>query len=153
MSETITDFGEDASFGGVFIHDDSHPRAAVVHVFGEATFADRAAFESMIVSVIRIGRPVVIDMLECTYMDCAAIGVIVRAAKNLGDQLRLVIPRRGQGYRVLDLTGLASVLHIFETVDEAVAREVSAPVSRGTTWSYDCRNVLFSTRGVGRESV
>jgi anti-anti-sigma factor len=111
----------DETTAGVFIHDDTHPCAAIVHVFGEATFADAAAFESMIVSVVRIGRPVVIDMRECTYMDCAAIGVLVRAAKNLGDQLRLVIPRKGQGYRMLDLTGLTRVLHIFEGLDGAIA--------------------------------
>ena len=116
--------------GGVFIHDDGHPRAAIVHVFGEATFADAEAFESMIVSVIRIGRPVVIDMRECTYMDCAAIGVIVRAAKNLGDQLRLVISCKSQSYRMLELTGLTRVLHLAETVEAAAApvTEIVPPV-------------------------
>jgi anti-anti-sigma factor len=105
--------------GGVFIHDDTHPRASIVSVFGEATFADTAALESMIVSVIRIGRAVIIDLRECSYMDCATIGVIVRAAKNLGDQLRIVIPTCSQGYRMLELTGLTRVLHLFETIDRA----------------------------------
>jgi anti-anti-sigma factor len=122
--DTMNEFGDE--WAGVFIHDDTNPRAAIVHVFGEATFADVAAFESMLVSVIRIGRPVVIDMLECTYMDCATIGVFVRATKNLCAQLRIVISRRSQGYRMLDLTGLASVLHLFETVDEAVSPHVEA---------------------------
>jgi anti-anti-sigma factor len=121
----ITDFGDDSPLadatGGIFIHDDSHPRAALVHIFGEATFADVDALESMIVSVIRIGRPVVIDFRECTYMDCAAIGVLVRAAKNLRDQLRLVFNPHGQGRRMLDLTGLTRVLHVFETIEQAVA--------------------------------
>jgi anti-anti-sigma factor len=105
--------------GGVFIHDDTHPRASIVSVFGEATFADTAALESMIVSVVRIGRPVIVDLRECSYMDCATIGVIVRAAKNLGDQLRIAIPARSQGYRMLELTGLTRVLHLFETIDRA----------------------------------
>jgi anti-anti-sigma factor len=127
----ITEFGDDLhrskdTTAGVFIHDDTHPGAAIVHVFGEATFADTAAFESMIVSVVRIGRPVVIDMRECTYMDCATIGVFVRAAKNLGDQLRLVIPRKSQDYRMLDLTGLTHVLHIFDRLDDAIA-----PIAEG----------------------
>jgi anti-anti-sigma factor len=107
--------------GGVFIHDDTHPRASIVSVFGEATFADTAALESMVVSVIRIGRPVIIDLRECSYMDCATIGVIVRAAKNLGDQLRIVIPTRSQGYRMLELTGLTRVLHLFENIEIAAA--------------------------------
>ncbi len=115
---------------GVFIHDDTHPRASIVSVFGEATFADTAALESMIVSVVRIGRPVIIDLRECSFMDCATIGVIVRAAKNLGDQLRIVVPTRSQGYRMLDLTGLTRVLHLFETIESAAGPlEEAAPPS------------------------
>jgi anti-anti-sigma factor len=114
---------------GVFIHDDTHPRASIVSVFGESTFADVAEFESFVVSVIRIGRPVIIDLRECSYMDCATIGVIVRAAKNLGDQLRIVIPQRSQGYRMLELTGLTRVLHLFETIDAAAAPIDDAPPS------------------------
>ncbi len=131
----IADFGnfsggvEDAP-PGVFIHDDTHPRAQIVHVFGEATFADAAALDATITGVIRIGQTVVVDMLECTYMDCAAIGVLVRAAKTLGAQLRLAIPRRSQSYRMLELTGLTRVLHIFESIEEAVAPLQSAPFAR-----------------------
>lgn len=122
----ITEHGADFDHAfetkaGVFIHDDAHPRGAIVHVFGEATFADTQVLESIIVGAIRIGRLVGIDMRECTYMDCATIGVLVRAAKNLGDQLRLVIPCTSQSYRMLDLTGLTRVLHVFETIDEAFA--------------------------------
>jgi anti-anti-sigma factor len=112
---------------GVFIHDDTHPRASIVQVFREATFADTEALESMIVSVIRIGRPVIIDLRECTYMDCATIGVIVRAAKNLGAQLRIVIPPHSQGFRMLELTGLTRVLYLFETIESAVQPIVDAP--------------------------
>jgi len=112
--------GEDTP-PGVFIHDDTHPGAQIVHVFGEATFAEAAALDATISGVIRIGQTVVIDMLECRYMDCAAVGVLVRAAKALREQLRLVIQRRSQSYRILELTGLTRVLHIFESIDEAVA--------------------------------
>jgi anti-anti-sigma factor len=134
----ITRFGDDHNFdrladdamGGVFIHDDTDPRAAIVHVFGESTFADSEALAELIVSAIRIGRTVVIDMRECRYMDCATIGVFVRTAKMLGDLLRLVVPRHSQGYRMLDLTGLVRVLHIFESIDEAVAPLAIAPRAR-----------------------
>jgi len=111
---------------GVFIHDDMDPRGAIVHVFGEATFADAAALESMMAGAVRIGRPLVVDMRECTYMDAATIGVIVRAAKDLRDLLRLVMPHEGQAYRMLDVTGLTRVLHIFETIDAAMAPLVEA---------------------------
>jgi anti-anti-sigma factor len=115
------------TLAGVFIHDDTDPRGAIVHVFGEATFADAAALESITAGAVRIGRPLVVDMRECTYMDAATIGVIVRAAKDLGDQLRLVIPRSSQGYRMLEVTGLTRVLHVFETIDAAMAPLVEPP--------------------------
>lgn len=120
QSEPRTDRDGIEATAGIFIYDDTHPRAAVVHVFGEATFADAAAFESMIVGAIRIGRPVIVDMRECSYMDCATIGVLVRAAKNLGDLLRLVMPKHSQGYRMLDLTGLVRALHVHESLDAAL---------------------------------
>jgi anti-anti-sigma factor len=113
----------------IFIYDDTHPRASIVHIFGEVTFADAAELESMIVGAIRIGRPVVSDMRECRYMDCAAIGVLVRAAKNLGDLLRLAVPHASQAYRMLDLTGLLRILHLFETLDEAIAPRNTSPVA------------------------
>ncbi len=114
---------------GIFIHDDTNPRAAIVHVFGEATFADTAALESIIVGVIRIGRPVIVDMRECNYMDCAAIGVLVRAAKNLGELLHLVIPRHSQGYRMLDLVGLARVLQVHDSLEDALSSHPEKPVA------------------------
>jgi len=114
---------------GIFIHDDSHPRASIVHVFGEATFADTAAFESIIVGALRIGRPMIVDLHECSYMDCAAIGVLVRAAKNLGDLLHITIPRHSQGYRMLALTGLVKVLQIHEKIEDALTPKVAKPVA------------------------
>jgi anti-anti-sigma factor len=115
------DYVDDDTTAGVFIHDDTDPRAAIVHVFGESTFADTEKLEALIVRVVRIGRTVVVNLRECTYMDCATIGVLVRAAKTLGDQLRLIVPQHSQGYRMLELTGLTRVLHIFESIDEAAA--------------------------------
>jgi anti-anti-sigma factor len=113
----------------IFIHDDTHPRASIVHIFGEATFADTAQLESMIVGAIRIGRPVIIDLRECRYVDCAAIGVIVRAAKNLNELLRLAVPHASQAYRMLELTRLVHVLHVYQTLDEAIAPRNTNPMA------------------------
>ena len=129
------DFGKrapaNAMGAGVFIHDDSHPRASIVSVFGEATFADAAAFESIIVGAVRIGRPVIVDMSECTYMDCATIGILVRAAKNLRELLHIVLPNRSQGYRMLELTDLVRVLQIHETTELALSDPKPVATLRG----------------------
>jgi anti-anti-sigma factor len=122
----ITGFGDNDDRvvdgeAGVYIHDDTDPRAAIVHVFGESTFADTATLAELLVSVVRIGRNVIVDLRECTYMDCATLGVFVRAARALGDQFRLVVPEQSQGRRILKLTGLARALHVFDSIDEAAA--------------------------------
>jgi anti-anti-sigma factor len=106
---------------GIFIHDDSNPRVAVVHIFGEATFADVNDLESVVVCAIRIGRPVVLDLFECSYLDCAALSVIVRAAKNLGPLLRLAVPAESQCYRMLELVGLGHALNIYTSLDDAMS--------------------------------
>jgi len=113
------DTTDNADSLGIYIYDDTHPRASIVHVFGEATFAERAAFEAAIDGAAAGKRPVVINLRECSYIDCAAVGVIVRTAKNLRDDLRLALQSGTQGYRILELTGLTRVLQIFETVEEA----------------------------------
>ena len=103
----------------VFIQDDDEPRASVLHAFGEVSFADRAEFESMVNRAADAGKPVAIDVTECTYMDCSAIGVIVRASKRLGDDLHIVAPRAGRAHRLLELTGLTRVLHVHQTLADA----------------------------------
>ena len=123
--------GEGDVTAGIFIYDDANPRAAIVNVFGEATFADAAVFESMIVGAIRIGRPVIIDFRECGYMDCATIGVLVRAAKNLRELLHIVLPSHSQGYRMLDLTGLVRALHIHESLESALSESKPVGTIRG----------------------
>jgi anti-anti-sigma factor len=118
--DSVFDADELETTAGAFILDDAHPLAAIVSVFGEATFADTVAFNAVVVAAIALDRLVVVDMRECTYMDCAAIGVIVHAAKDLRDGLRLVLPSGSQGYRMLDVTGLTRALHVFDTVEAAL---------------------------------
>jgi anti-anti-sigma factor len=125
--EPVFDADELETTTGAFILDDAHPLAAVVNVFGEATFADATAFNAVVTAGVAFGRLVVVDLRECTYMDCAAIGVIVHASKNIRDRLRLVLPSTSQGYRMLDVTGLTRVLHVFDTVDAALAPIVDRP--------------------------
>jgi len=85
-------------------------------------------------------------------MDAAAIGVIVRAARDLGDGLRLAIPRGSQGYRMLELTGLTRVLHIFEGSRRpgAARRGVTSVAQRlGFALVFGARLQQFDRNAVG----
>ncbi len=63
--------------------------------FGELSSATIPEFESTLVRWDRIGKATVLDLTECSYIDAAAIGVIVRGTRALGDRLRIVAPQSG----------------------------------------------------------
>ena len=103
---------------GIFIHDDANPRVSVLHVFGELSFANAGAFEAAFNGVADQQLPVTIALSECTFMDCAAIGVLVRALKRLGPQLSLVVPPESQAHRLLELTDMLPVFTRAATLED-----------------------------------
>lgn len=96
---------EDPDRAVAFVHE-RLVEADVVHVFGELSFATVADFESTLVRSVRIGKATMLDLTECSYIDAAAIGVIVRGRRALGDRLRIVGPQTGIVARVLVLGGV-----------------------------------------------
>ncbi len=109
-----------APASGIFIHDDAFAHAEVIHVFGDATFADAPRLDEMLGDLSRAGRPIVLDLRECRSIDCATIGVLVRRAKALRDNFRLAVPSRARTRRMFELTGLTDALHLHETFDSAL---------------------------------
>lgn len=95
---------EDADRAVAFVHEQLAD-LDVVHVFGELSFATTVDFESTLVRSVRIGKATVLDLTECTYLDAAAIGVIVRGRRALGERLRIVAPPSGIVAHVLALSG------------------------------------------------
>lgn len=95
---------EEAARAVAFVHEQLHD-ADVVHVFGELSFATVAEFESTLVRSVRIGKATVLDLTHCSYIDAAAISVIVRGTRALGNLLRIVAPVTGIVARVLTITG------------------------------------------------
>ena len=80
------------------------PNSDVVHVFGEFSFATCSDIEEALVRGIRIGRPIVCNLLGCTYLDAAGVGVLARARRSLGSAFRIAAPERGIVRRVLEIT-------------------------------------------------
>ena len=104
---------------------------AVVHLKGEldiATVDDlrndlRKARQSY-------GENVVLDLTELEFMDSQGLSVIVschKAVTAAGGSLALVAPRPIVR-RTLEITGLAGRLHVFDSIEAAIApREAAAP--------------------------
>jgi anti-anti-sigma factor len=104
---------------------------AVVHLKGEldiATVDDlrdnlRTARQSY-------GDHVILDLTDLDFMDSQGLSVIVGCHKTVtaaGGGLALVAPRPIVR-RTLEITGLSGRLHVFDSIEEAVApRETAAP--------------------------
>jgi anti-sigma B factor antagonist len=67
-------------------------------------------------------RAVVIDMTETAFCDSTGLSVLVRAHKQLesqGGELRMVT-REPTLLRIFAVTGIASMFHMFASLDDAV---------------------------------
>jgi anti-anti-sigma factor len=95
-------------------------RAEVLHVFGEVDIFTAPELESAIAGSVRIGRFLVVNLLECRYIDSTVIALLMRAQKALGDRLRIVTPKSGTVPRVLRLTEVDRVLRISNTLVDAL---------------------------------
>ena len=89
-----------------FIHE-RLPEADVVHVFGELSFATRAEFEAVLVRSVRLGASLVVALGACSYLDAAAIGVLVRARRALGTGVRILAPESGIVANILRIANVA----------------------------------------------
>jgi len=97
----------------------------VLAVSGEIDISTAPALRDRLVSLALDGpATVVVDLRQVTFLDSTALGVLVSALKRLrenGGGLRLVVAG-GSVARVLEITGLAKVFPIFESIDLAVTQ-------------------------------
>lgn len=94
-------------------------------VSGEIDVSTAPALRDRLVALALEGPvTVVVDLSEVTFLDSTALGVLVSALKRLredGGGLRLVVAS-GSVARVLEITGLAEVFPIFESLALAVTQ-------------------------------
>jgi anti-anti-sigma factor len=93
------------------VHESLEP-AEVLHVFGEIDIFSAPELESAIAGSVRIGRLLIVDFLECRYIDSTVVSILVRAHKALGAHLRIIAPPTGTVRRVLTLTAVDRILRI-----------------------------------------
>jgi anti-sigma B factor antagonist len=64
----------------------------------------------------------VVDLTEVEFLASAGMGVLVAAHEKAGDETRLVVVAEGPATsRPLKLVGIADIVPLFATLDEAVA--------------------------------
>ena len=98
----------------------------VAHVSGEVDMTNAAYVrEELVASVPNDALVLVIDLSGCRYLDSAAIEVVFDLSRRLGhrrQELRLVLPSASPLRRVLELTDVASVAPVHDSLDSAVSQ-------------------------------
>lgn len=97
--------------------------APVVRLAGEVDVTTRGL--EVVLGVLAAKRPrlLLVDVSALAFIDCAALGVVLRARRELGAagcELALAGPS-GEVARLLDLTGAGQVTQVYASADEAAA--------------------------------
>jgi anti-sigma B factor antagonist len=98
----------------------------VVTLRGELDIANASDLGAVLSEAVARNPHVIADLSDLAFIDCASLGVLVRArtrARDAGGDLVLA-GARGKVWRVLALPCLAGVFPVYASVDEA-ARERS----------------------------
>ena len=84
-----------------------------------------AARAALIDAAERGHHEIIVDLSRVDFLDSTGLGALIgaqRRAKENGGQVRLVVAD-GQILRLLRITGLLSVLPVYDNVDSALAAE------------------------------
>ena len=93
----------------------------VTHVAGELDLSTVEAFEAELDRSF-VGRPQVVVLAECTFIDSSALRALVRAQQRIseaGGRFAVVAPSQ-PARRTLEIAGLDGFVSVFETLGEAV---------------------------------
>ena len=91
---------------------------------GELDLGTAAQLTATLDAAIRESRGAfVIDLCEVTFLDSSGVSVLVRARAVLGREERalLIVCPHGPARRIFELAGIADLLELFETRDQAAA--------------------------------
>ena len=86
----------------------------VLQLAGEHDLSTVPAVEAAFERIAETGTTVVVDLSDATFIDSTVIRTLLRSMER-GENLLLVVPRRGAVRRALELTGVSKLLPVFET--------------------------------------
>jgi anti-anti-sigma factor len=103
-----------------------HGGTIVAHLSGEVDMTNAAHVrEQLLTSVPNEALALVLDLDGCRYLDSAAIEVVFDLSRRLArrrQELRVVLPPSSPLRRLLELTDVASVAPIHESMEAALSR-------------------------------
>ena len=99
--------------------------ALVIAISGELDLHTASQLEESLNPILVAGnRPLVIDFAACEFIDSTGIALIVRAARQLGDESNGSFALCGvsdQVQRLFDLTGIESMIPMHTSLEAALA--------------------------------
>jgi anti-sigma B factor antagonist len=94
----------------------------VVTARGEVDLYVAPALRSAILSALRKGTAVVVDLLDVAFVDSSALGALVAAAKRASPYTPVVVACANEDVvRILYLTGIDRLVPVYPTLEEALA--------------------------------
>ena len=99
--------------------DFSHVGAATVaHLRGEIDLSNAHDVEEQLASAVQDAPSFVVDLTDVQYIDSSGFGMLERLMPKA--PLRVVVPPGAVIRRAFVITGLAEIVPLFETLDDAV---------------------------------
>jgi anti-sigma B factor antagonist len=109
--------------------------AEILHVLGDLDLVSAPDFESKMVTGVRIGKRLVVDLTRCAYIDSSALGALIRAHRVVGKRLRVVIAAGSNVSRVFDITAMAKYFPVHYNLEDAMTGNVDSQELGGSAAS------------------
>jgi anti-anti-sigma factor len=111
---------------------------SVLALSGEVDIFNSPYLDRVIASVSRAHRgTIVVSFIDCTFADCSCLNVLIRQYNKLTTRLQIVAPPATALGRIVELTELAGVLPVHDSLREAYLALLSdphAPLGNLSTW-------------------
>jgi anti-anti-sigma factor len=109
--------------------------AEILHVLGDIDLVSAPDFESKMVTGVRIGKLLVVELTRCAYIDSSALGALIRAQRVVGKRLRVVIREGTNVSRVFQITAMAKYFPVLYSLEEAMATNMDSQELGGSAAS------------------
>jgi anti-anti-sigma factor len=100
------------------------PTATVVHVRGELDMGTAHQFRAVLRQAVSGNRPVIVDLLECPFIDSLSIGMLITTQRALAEKHEqstpLAIVATGFVVQALDMLGKDFAPPVYSTVGDAL---------------------------------
>ncbi len=123
--------------------DTSESGVAIVVLEGEHELFSAPKLQRQLEALIREGLSLVVDLAEATFLDSSVVAVLLRArdrASEAGVRFAIVVDdSTGEPVRrMFEITGLAAILPVFSSREEALPRASQAREGRAARPSRYC---------------